>query len=75
MASSSNSDEVQSSISAGSTVYEQVIQKIRKCSVDVLETLKFILCPDHGDPNCSPGPQCTFLWPTEQFYAIQVLLK
>ena len=50
MASSANSEEVQPSTSAGSTVYELVIQKIRKCckTVDVSEALKFILCPDDG---------------------------
>ena len=31
MASSANSNEIQPSSSAGSTEYEQVIQKIRKC--------------------------------------------
>ena len=50
MASSGNSDEVQTSTSAGSTEYEQVVQKIRKRrkTVDVSEALKFILCPDDG---------------------------
>ena len=50
MASSANSDEAQPSTSAGSTEYEQVIQKTRKRhkTIDVSEALKFILCPDNG---------------------------
>ena len=50
MASSANSDQLQPSTSAGSTEYEQVIQKIRKRrkTIDVSEALKFILCPDDG---------------------------
>ena len=39
------------SISAGSTEYEQIIQKIRKChkTINISEALKFILCPDDGN--------------------------
>ena len=50
LASSANSDKVQHSTSAGSTEYEQIIQKIRKRrkTIDVSEALKFILCPDDG---------------------------
>ena len=50
MTSSANFYEVQPSTSAGSTEYEQIIQKMRKRrkTVDVSEALKFILCPDNG---------------------------